>query len=1332
MPVEADVLLSDDFESYNIGTFPSSGGWEPHYNIVGDPGNNIVTNITSYSDGKCLQLYGAHSGCWAAETGHLVSLPSVFYIECAMKASGDMFTSGSCHYWDIALGLAKAYYGSGCIWTNLLMFHKSGNILGTSAFIQPLVVNTWYKIKIKVDMDNHTACYWINDEYKGCQTNPELTSPGTYPYLTLSSGSGKGWIDDVRIATAIIQDVRLWCINSDGCGLKKLSEFNSWSPTVWAPPIFSPDGQQILFIKEYPTPQDRSELWKVNVDGTGLIQLTDPGPQRYGHEWPCDWSPDGSKISFRSERSNHNGWFEVWTMNASGLNQQNFGESNGLHASFSPDGSRIAYGKWYEGQLRIMNVDGSNKHTIRQCQRSHAPRTICWTKTNKIIFEDNPVPDNEDIYCINPDGTGLFPLVVRPGNDRFYDGDAELAISPDGSKLVFYSNANGNYDIYTVNMDGTNIQQLTTDPGADKEPLFSPDGSKIIWISEASGTKSLWIMNADGTDKRQLTDDSGEEYEFAVGPAGPGLFRIAFYSSRPTAMPAGGIISGTVTEPGGLQPIANATVELFDQDNDSVSIDLDNSDGDNDEFTLHTDTEGKYTIRNLSAGTYELKCWADRNGYTGKDSVEGIQLQLGETKDGVDCRIPKIIPVPYYEQGKTDWCAIASLSMLLSYNKVLVKPWQVACYFNKPPELGIRPGADLSLMEQYVETFGLSCESRYPLWESFDVIRENIIGYLERHIPVLFGSDKIKHAFVIAGYDDYSFYVHDPSEKISAEILSTPLISPVAVGVPFDIFESRIWGYTIGEFTGYLVVDPGSTSHSNGPSTYIYETSGPCCRDNFYYSNHLAFKDSEQPFQGNHILLSLDGTAQPYGYCYRDFTGLHPLSPPETGLLRAATTSDILHFDFVVANPFAHPTAISCYATITEDGLTEPVHFFPQQEMNLPAYSPETPYANVFSVSELTPGRMYTLAAHLTTTGGDAVDICFFNFYVLQSSDDFDSDGLSNDIEIATGTDPYDDDTDDDGLLDGPGSGEDLNANGVVDAGETDPRNPDTDGDGILDGTEKGLSSPEGNGTDLNVFVPDSDPSTTTDPTNADTDGDGIPDGQEDINKNGRVDPGELSPNIFDFACDIDIDPNTLNLGSGGRWVTCYIELPHQCDPHDIDISTIKLNDSVHAETTPASIGNYDADSILDLMVKFNRSAVGSILIPGDSVQIMVRGRIQGRMFFGFDTIRVIGTQNPRVIAGGSVNVPENFLLVQNYPNPFNPQTTIEFQISKPCDVTLEIFNMLGQKVAELVNEHKDSGYYAVVWNGKDDNGTDVANGIYFYRIKAGEFSDVKKMVLLR
>lgn len=141
-------------------------------------------------------------------------------------------------------------------------------------------------------------------------------------------------------------------------------------------------------------------------------------------------------------------------------------------------------------------------------------------------------------------------------------------------------------------------------------------------------------------------------------------------------------------------------------------------------------------------------------------------------------------------------------------------------------------------------------------------------------------------------------------------------------------------------------------------------------------------------------------------------------------------------------------------------------------------------------------------------------EVCW-NSAILPTIDS-DSDGLLDSLEYTIGTDPFDKDTDDDGLIDGNIGSEDLNVNGIVDPGETDPNNPDTDGDGIFDGTEKGLTEPETEDTDLSAghFIPDADPSTTTDPTNPDTDGDGISDGDEDLNRNGSYDPnqGETDP----------------------------------------------------------------------------------------------------------------------------------------------------------------------------------------------------------------------------
>ncbi|KPL03996.1 MAG: hypothetical protein AMJ90_02500 [candidate division Zixibacteria bacterium SM23_73_2] len=94
--------------------------------------------------------------------------------------------------------------------------------------------------------------------------------------------------------------------------------------------------------------------------------------------------------------------------------------------------------------------------------------------------------------------------------------------------------------------------------------------------------------------------------------------------------------------------------------------------------------------------------------------------------------------------------------------------------------------------------------------------------------------------------------------------------------------------------------------------------------------------------------------------------------------------------------------------------------------------------------------------------------------------------------------------------------------------------------------------------------------------------------------------------------------------------------------------------------------------------------------------------------------------------------VPENFALFQNYPNPFNPYTTIRFALPRDCEVKLEVYNIVGQKVRTLAFGFFPKGVRQMEWDGKNQNGEDVSTGIYFYKIEAEEYSDIKTMVLLR
>lgn len=107
---------------------------------------------------------------------------------------------------------------------------------------------------------------------------------------------------------------------------------------------------------------------------------------------------------------------------------------------------------------------------------------------------------------------------------------------------------------------------------------------------------------------------------------------------------------------------------------------------------------------------------------------------------------------------------------------------------------------------------------------------------------------------------------------------------------------------------------------------------------------------------------------------------------------------------------------------------------------------------------------------------------------------------------------------------------------------------------------------------------------------------------------------------------------------------------------------------------------------------------------------------------------------NPLV--GGVLDIqttPTEFALLQNFPNPFNPETTIGYELAESADVTLQIYNVVGQVVRTLIaSESQSVGRYQVRWDGMDDRGMPVSSGIYFYQISAGKFQDVRKLMLLK
>lgn len=162
----------------------------------------------------------------------------------------------------------------------------------------------------------------------------------------------------------------------------------------------------------------------------------------------------------------------------------------------------------------------------------------------------------------------------------------------------------------------------------------------------------------------------------------------------------------------------------------------------------------------------------------------------------------------------------------------------------------------------------------------------------------------------------------------------------------------------------------------------------------------------------------------------------------------------------------------------------------------------------------------------------------------------------------------------------------------------------------------------------------------------------------------------------------------------------------------EIILTDLKLNRTIHIRESKEYSFKTD--------VSYEKINEPSVSIPFDPVPFRKEKAV--------DTARFRITINPNT-SGRLIDndIPAQYSLEQNYPNPFNPTTNIKFKITETSDVTLSIFNVMGQRVATLVNELKNPGTYEVSWNASD-----MASGIYYYRLRAGGMIFNRQMTLIK
>ncbi len=140
----------------------------------------------------------------------------------------------------------------------------------------------------------------------------------------------------------------------------------------------------------------------------------------------------------------------------------------------------------------------------------------------------------------------------------------------------------------------------------------------------------------------------------------------------------------------------------------------------------------------------------------------------------------------------------------------------------------------------------------------------------------------------------------------------------------------------------------------------------------------------------------------------------------------------------------------------------------------------------------------------------------------------------------------------------------------------------------------------------------------------------------------------------------------------------------------------------------------------------------GNTLPSGNYAIVKLEGKYEVLYGLGSDINHQPVTMSLNGLTSNGSQLPADFALEQNYPNPFNPSTNISFSLPDAAEVTLEIYNVLGQKIVTLVNANYEAGEHIVHWDGRNAVGSAVSSGIYFYRLTAGTAVTSKKMMLLK
>ena len=303
----------------------------------------------------------------------------------------------------------------------------------------------------------------------------------------------------------------IYRMNADGSEVQRLTDQS-------ADYVFlglSPDGTRLAYHRWRATD---SNIWVMNIDGTGATQLTGINADERDNIEP-HWPPDGSKLAFNSSRISGQNW-DVYVMNAdgSGVVEVSSNPSTDSNTNvdrprgWSPDG-RVVLLSYRDGtpQTYLVNADGSNLQPLFDGEDFLDPY---WSPDGSKLIASSHRNGNGEIYVLNADGTGAVNISNNPGFD-FTSWWVHDPWSPDGSRVAFEGWRGWASEIFVVGADGTGLVNVSNDDsGFDHFLAWTPDGARILFSSDRSGDDEIYLVKADGSRLVNLTNSPGSDEGF--------------------------------------------------------------------------------------------------------------------------------------------------------------------------------------------------------------------------------------------------------------------------------------------------------------------------------------------------------------------------------------------------------------------------------------------------------------------------------------------------------------------------------------------------------------------------------------------------------------------------------------------------------------------------------------------------------------------------------------------------------------------------------------------------------------------------------------------------